>query len=568
VLLDKAASLHYLRVQHRDGQWISCECCFTIVHDVLVACISIYRRDAKSERTPHPPPPLSSEEGCANKATGRAIDAPQIRRIFSSSPRDPRYHMLEHLSPKFKMPPVEREPRAALILNRFTRPLSIMFATESVAHILGLRREQLETKSFYQCIAENCLADAVRCLESAKSNDSIAYLRFWFRDPRTQDELDNDEGAEEEGLDELDGRHSPSSSDSDGGAQLHSPMDADDDSFIKTEPVSPGPSKAEIHQAISSESSSFGTTSASAGPSGAVQIPRRSPSIAPDNRDQRRANVRRRERIPSFELEAVVSCTSDGLVVVLRKARPPIPTIRPPTLPLELQNGLFAAPWGEQPVNPYYPPELYHRFRAPFLPEHMPLQEHAVAAGGPPIDQLMRSIRDVAVFAWALVGINGQLASYSRGTPRGEAQPPDGLPIWDPNAGPTSYMGPENQARRRWASLGVGHYDQKATLSSSATFISQGFVSTMTGPNAPDQYYAQQSAWISSAAYTHASVPLQGAAHQTHHRPEMSPRYQGHHPMQEGWGEGAPHQYGDQLVPTTQASQSDERPYGYHYTWP
>ena len=41
--------------------------------------------------------------------------------------------------------------------------------------------------SFYYCIAENCLQDAIKCLENAKGNDSIAYLRFWFRDPRTQD---------------------------------------------------------------------------------------------------------------------------------------------------------------------------------------------------------------------------------------------------------------------------------------------------------------------------------------------------------------------------------------------
>jgi len=50
VLLDKAAVLHYARVLSRDGRWVSCECCFTVVHDVLVACTSIYRRGEKSER--------------------------------------------------------------------------------------------------------------------------------------------------------------------------------------------------------------------------------------------------------------------------------------------------------------------------------------------------------------------------------------------------------------------------------------------------------------------------------------------------------------------------------------
>ncbi|KAL2106220.1 hypothetical protein VUR80DRAFT_7063 [Thermomyces stellatus] len=48
ILLDKAAVLHYCRIRARNGQWIICECCFTVVHDVLVACTSIYRRGVRS----------------------------------------------------------------------------------------------------------------------------------------------------------------------------------------------------------------------------------------------------------------------------------------------------------------------------------------------------------------------------------------------------------------------------------------------------------------------------------------------------------------------------------------
>jgi len=50
VQLDKAAVLHYARIRGRDGQWVSCECVFTIVYEVLVACTSIYRQDVKSDR--------------------------------------------------------------------------------------------------------------------------------------------------------------------------------------------------------------------------------------------------------------------------------------------------------------------------------------------------------------------------------------------------------------------------------------------------------------------------------------------------------------------------------------
>lgn len=52
---------------------------------------------------------------------------------------------------------------------------------------------------------------------------------------------------------------------------------------------------------------------------------------------------------------------------------------------------------------------------------------------GPPTEDFMNSIREVAVFAWALTGINGSLAQYSRGRPKPGATPFGGMPIWDPS---------------------------------------------------------------------------------------------------------------------------------------
>lgn len=320
--------------------------------------------------------------------------------------------MLEHLSPKFKMPPMEREPRAALILNRFTRTLTVMFATNAISQLLGLGPEEIKGKSFYECIAENCLADAIQCLESAKANDSIAYLRFWYRDPRRENGVPLDDGeGDDGGEDEDDGESASGLESSSGGESMDEDMEVDDEVSVNQESV-----ERTLGLAPQEEFD---------------QVPSRDRSPGP--------MLRRREEpepAPPFELEAVVSCTSDGLVVVLRKARPPIPPPHPPLLsPFDFENGLFAAPWGQQPIRPYYPPEMLYTFRPPLLPQFMPLRESVKAAGGPPLDQLMRSIQDVAVFAWALVGINGNLASYAHGIPQGDAQPQDGLPVWDNDAG-------------------------------------------------------------------------------------------------------------------------------------
>lgn len=49
VLADKAAVLAYCRVKDKNGTWIGCECCFTIVYDVMVVCTSVYRRGTVSQ---------------------------------------------------------------------------------------------------------------------------------------------------------------------------------------------------------------------------------------------------------------------------------------------------------------------------------------------------------------------------------------------------------------------------------------------------------------------------------------------------------------------------------------
>jgi hypothetical protein len=380
--------------------------------------------------------------------------------------------MLEHLSAKFRAnpQPALREPRAALILNRFTRTLTVMYATDAVQSILGVSSEQFKDKSFYECIQENCLPEAIRCLESAKANDSIAYLRFWYRDPRRPEDLDEDEVMRE--------ASQSSDSDEDGGVELHRHMD------VNTNPVGEGSSSHQVRETSPSHQSSKEVSGdehgvpiaaspilhmndrTSSGESTDLehhsphaifdqpQVSRSSTSSAaavPEQRGRARTEQVAAPVAPAaepFEIEAVVSCTSDGLVVVLRRARPVIPSPHQPVAIPRFANGLFAAPWGANPIRPHvFQPNhqfpFQHGFEAPLVP-----------AGGPPMDDLLVSIRDVAVFAWSLAGINGNIATYGRGFPRGEAQPPGGLPIWDPYAQPVQgYAPPSNQAAQRWTYL-------------------------------------------------------------------------------------------------------------------
>jgi len=435
--------------------------------------------------------------------------------------------MLEHLSSKFRTPPQASllEPRAALILNRFTRTLTVMYATNAVSSILGIKPEQFKDKSFYECIQENCLMEAIRCLESAKANDSIAYLRFWYRDPRRQEDFDEEM------------REASQNSDSeDGGVELNGHMDVDSDPVAEGRTSHLGHDTSGDDMAMVRNTSSNHSRRNSRTNSGESADMERNPSdtlfdglrascsstssligASPsEHRRMRQAQVAPREVDP-YEIEAVISCTSDGLVVVLRRARPMIPSLQPPIPVPHFPNGLFAAPWGANPIRPHqYQPDarnsFLHGLRAPPIPP-----------GGPPVDEFMKSIREVAVFAWSLTGINGNIASYGHGTPRGEAVPAAGLPIWDPFGQPSpGYLPPENQALERWSRIGrmtkepydgnkvsYQHAHREANIRNQ-----NGFGSGLMGPDNPPSMdfapHASQLTQIHQAQFHNQQDPVQG----------------------------------------------------------
>ena len=390
--------------------------------------------------------------------TERATAAPVIRQLFSSSPRDPRYHMLSYISHRFSedIRPKTHEPRAALFLNRFSRTSTIMYATNGLADILGITADQLNGKSFYYCIQENCLADAVKCLESAKANDSIAYLRFWFRDPREVDRADGDI--------HMDGNSS--GDDDDGGVHLNDRMDEDgseqavtsnssmsqagstvDPYSMDRSPAEPDPRRLAPNQSLldhNSRSSSGNSTDLQDGANDAIfdqPATRQSSSSSlsfntPDD-SNRDAAVRRSHGNLQVEIEAVISCTSDGLVVVLRRARALVPQISGAPVQRSYTNGCFASPWATDPIMPnldhreHGTPDKYQPGLAPRWPTVS--QADTASMRGPDQEDFMNSIREVAVFAWSLTGINGSLARYGRGRPTGQSLPPGGLPIWKPD---------------------------------------------------------------------------------------------------------------------------------------
>ncbi|KAK3670011.1 hypothetical protein LTR78_010110 [Recurvomyces mirabilis] len=325
----------------------------------------------------------------------------------------------------------QHEPRAVLLLNRFTRTSTIMYATGGLEDVIGIPAEAMRGRSFYCCIAENCLYDAVTCLENAKYNDSIAYLRFWFRDPRPshpQSSTDLTDDGDEETTTDMSEDHKEASAQSRGGAELHR------EQWIGSHTARPSSSDRIEMIAMDEESNLKSRTSpgdntreadkyeARFDQSRAAELSSSSLAVSPE-RD--RASPQRAQA-EAVELEAVISSTSDGLVVCLRRARPLIPHPTHRTSNPVYENGLFAAPWAGEAILPLLDSRPYAGFGSGFAPAlgHRPHNKIAPThASGPDRTDLMNAIKDQAIFAWGLVGMNESLAEYSQGKPLGESLP-------------------------------------------------------------------------------------------------------------------------------------------------
>jgi hypothetical protein len=260
--------------------------------------------------------------------------------------------MIDHLAPKFRSTSIARssshEPRAAFILNRFSETLPILYATHAAEFVLSCNPEEALGRSFYEYIDEGYLLGAVNAIERAKENDSIAYMRLlWKASLEDTGELEEDEDMDmddDEDDDEDD-------DDEEEGEESHHHAGR-----VMTDGISHHPS---IHH---------------------------SP-------------------VDRFEVECLVSASSDGLIVVVRRA-PPIdglsPLARPP--------GIFASPWATSPLAPYSvsPPPPSPVEAAPGSQEG--ILENIPAAPGPSNQDVMNSIRDVSVFVWSIALLNDDVS--------------------------------------------------------------------------------------------------------------------------------------------------------------
>jgi hypothetical protein len=252
--------------------------------------------------------------------------------------------MIEHLAPKFSSISLARsavhEPRAAFLLNRFSETLPILYATHAAQFVLACDPEEAVGRSFYEFIDEGYLLGAINAIERAKENDSIAFLRLlWKRHHPWMSEEESDEEMEE------------------------AVDDADDDTEFEDEEHEDEDEQMQLRQ-------------------------------------QRRNQYQQLN--DQLEVECLVSSSSDGLVVVVRRA-PPLEGCALMRRP----RGIFASPWATSPLAPYSmtppPPPV-----TDIHDQH--IVENISSLPGPSDQEVMDSIRDVSVFVWSIAMLNDDVS--------------------------------------------------------------------------------------------------------------------------------------------------------------
>lgn len=333
--------------------------------------------------------------------------------------------MVECLSPKFSVSPMEREQRAAIILNRFTRDSTIMFSTRAISSVLGIEIDEIAGNSFYDYVQDSCLDEAIRCLEAAKENDSITYLRFWSKDPRRGEDMENRHGttAESERRRGTRGENCKSQT-YPGVVSLSKPY-----LLQSTYRISRRATCYTSERRLLSRNRNLLKSIESELP-----LDRDGLEVELEVDDVGTATQHPTMRSkPSIEMEAVVFCTSDGLVVVLRQARPPIPMLNPPRPHQQTRGDISAAPWGQQIPQIRYMREPFptrplgdtRHMTAPLVGSLEKGQENATS-------QLINSIRDVAVYAWTLVGTNPDISVHGPGISEARTISPKQQQVWPP----------------------------------------------------------------------------------------------------------------------------------------
>ncbi|KAG0263158.1 hypothetical protein DFQ27_001902 [Actinomortierella ambigua] len=159
----------------KDGSTKACTVMFSVCYDYIVTCTTVI--DASNDYAEA----VSHSHAMTREQTAKKQqEFDRIQRHQEAFDKHSHSWKTDNLDP---------EPRACMILNRFTRSLVIMYASPSSRDLFSIDPEAIIGKPLLLFIRADDLASFVVQMDVAKSTTAVAHMRFWFQSPNCPQEI-------------------------------------------------------------------------------------------------------------------------------------------------------------------------------------------------------------------------------------------------------------------------------------------------------------------------------------------------------------------------------------------
>ncbi|KAF9286380.1 hypothetical protein BGZ68_002951 [Mortierella alpina] len=173
VLNEMVGTQVILRFKHKNGSYVPCMVIFSLCYDYIVTCSTVIDQAEGTIRK------LSAHSAAMTSLVGSKEQ--EFERIK-------RHHKAFGIN-TWNPNGLDPEPRACMILNRFSRNLGIMYASPSCELIFKLEPEEIVGRPFLLFIRSDDLATFVEQVDLAKSTNAVTHMRFWFQSPHCLREI-------------------------------------------------------------------------------------------------------------------------------------------------------------------------------------------------------------------------------------------------------------------------------------------------------------------------------------------------------------------------------------------
>ncbi|KAK3846288.1 MAG: hypothetical protein J3R72DRAFT_434544 [Linnemannia gamsii] len=173
VLNDMVGTQIVVRFKHKDGSYVPCMVIFSVCYDYIVTCSTVID---------------TAQEAFRKVYTHSAAMTSIVGSRHKEFERIKRHHKAFGVN-TWNPNTLDPEPRACMILNRFSRNLGIMYASPSCQLIFKIDPDKAIGKPLLIFLRADDLAGFVEQAELAKSSNVVTHMRFWFQSPNCREEI-------------------------------------------------------------------------------------------------------------------------------------------------------------------------------------------------------------------------------------------------------------------------------------------------------------------------------------------------------------------------------------------